>query len=123
MKCKLQKMIFAVMSLVLVLSSGVVCVDEHGDINLSFIHEVDHHAGCDHATICCGDHSACGDMEFDLSSMLSPGTVQLKFNSISRQEPTFVESSQSTDLYVSPLCVTLLPSQTLHELATVVITT
>jgi len=115
-------MIFAVMSLALVLSSGVVCVDEHGDINLSFIHDVDHHVGCDHATICCGDHSACGDMVPDLSPMVTPGTVQLKFNSANRHEPTFVDSSEATDVYICPLIKTVLSSRTLQELSTVVIT-
>lgn len=123
MKHKLHKIIFALMSLALVLSSGVVCVDEHGDINLSFVTKSGHHDECEHVTICCGDHSTCGDMVLDLSSMVNPGTVQLKFSSVGRQEPTFVRSSEAADPYVSPLSRTVLPSRTLHELSTVVITT
>ena len=138
MKSNIFNLIFAAMSFTLIMGSSFICVDELGDINFSFMHDVhsdecnstnacdEQHSSCgdcDLPDVCYGNHSSCGDLVVDLSAIITAGITQPKLLDRMFQNPEFTLSPQIGDTYLTTIIVSIFPPQIINQLSTVVVRT
>jgi len=132
MRTNLCKLVLTLMSLTLLVGNTFICIDEHGGLNVSFLHgtHVDHSAQIsdpccdDHSSdICYDEHQSCGDVVIDFDSAVTAPSNLLGSLVLSINEPVVTFPNTGKDTYRSKLYQAVSPPPILEQLSTVVLTT
>jgi len=123
MRTNLCKLVFTLMSLSLLVGNIFVCVDEHGDLNISFLHEAHIDDECHSSDTCYDGHSSCGDVAADLDPAATAPSNLLTSLVLSESEPVVTFPNSGKDTYQTKLYQAVSPPPILEQLSTVVLTT